>query len=145
MTKETITLDELSRMGACPKALMHFLSEFGPEEASIKTIVTRLHQWQKLGGKWGKEAASWEVWLLSRNSELTEALLKNGANVNVKDGLSLSLAVLRNDPELVKILLTYGARTDTPTLFPSAYEIAVESKHFEIAQMLKAAAEKTAS
>ncbi|TSC88889.1 MAG: putative ankyrin repeat protein [Parcubacteria group bacterium Gr01-1014_3] len=86
-------------MGACVEARADFLEAFGAS-ASLEEVIMTIHD---------RKREDWEVWLLTRNSELTEFILKNGANVHAQNDYALSCAANAGNYELVRILLSHGA------------------------------------
>lgn len=122
--KQTLTLNELEKMGACGTDCSAFFTTFG-EKALISDVVKKLHS-----KRWSKG----EGWLLGQNVRLTKAMLKHGANIHANRDRALTWAARGGNLGVIKILLGHGIRFRIS--IDRALNEAAEEGHFNVVALL---------
>lgn len=94
-----ITLRQLEEMDACEPAGDLFKKVFG-EKASLNAVVEELHK---------RNLIEYEAWLLAQDYELTNELIKVGANIHADNDFALRWAARNGRLRVVKLLLKKSA------------------------------------
>lgn len=119
-----LTLEWLKNQQAYEEFLQLFEKRFG-EEANFKEVSTWLHEINK---------PDWEAWLLSQNTQLTKALLENGADIHVANNWALCLAARHGRTEVVRLLIENGANVSVCNDY--AFRLAARHGYTETVKLL---------
>ena len=106
---EILTLKRLEKMDACVSAIISFKEKFGSKARISKVYYELTHPRAEYLAESYKD---WLVWLLAQDKELTIALLKQGADVNITDdngSTPLHWAIRTESIESIEFLIEQGA------------------------------------
>lgn len=121
-----LTLSWLKEHKACDESQDLFIKKYGKEgSVSIKEIIENL---RKFG------LPSWEGWLMAQEVPLTEAMIKEGADMRICEDYPVRKAAALGNLEMVKYLVGHGA--DIHALRDDAIECAVKNEHLPVVRYM---------